>query len=86
MEFFLYTISRMFIDHLKVSGEFETSDLDLDLQGQIYHESLNVCVIICECDNFEPLLIYPLNMNSVLIIYITHATDEFKTGALDLDH
>ena len=25
-------------------------------------------------------------MNSVLIIYITHAADEFKTGALDHDH
>ena len=25
-------------------------------------------------------------MNSVLIIYITHASDEFETGALDLDH
>ena len=25
-------------------------------------------------------------MNSVLIIYITHAQDEFETGALDLDH
>ena len=25
-------------------------------------------------------------MNSVLIIYIIHAQDEFETGALDLDH
>ena len=32
----------MFIDHLKVSDEFETSDHDLDLQGQICHE------IFCE--------------------------------------
>ena len=31
---------------------FETSDLDLDYQGQICHESLNVCAIPCECDNF----------------------------------
>ena len=44
----------MFIDHPKVSGEFETS-LNLDLQGQISHESLNVCVIPCEYDNFNHL-------------------------------
>ena len=32
----------------------KTGDLDLDLEGQIYHEHLNVCVIPCDCDNFEP--------------------------------
>ena len=42
-----------FIDHLKVSDEFETSDLELDLQGQICHENLNVCATPCECDNSE---------------------------------
>ena len=42
----------MFIDHRKVLGKFETSYLDLDLPGQICHESLNVCVIPCECDYF----------------------------------
>ena len=39
---------KLFIDHLKVLDKFETSDLDLDLQGQIYLESLNVFVICCE--------------------------------------
>ena len=44
---------ELVIDYLKVSGEFETSDLDLDLQGQIiWGESLNVCVIPCKCNNF----------------------------------
>ena len=42
----------MLIDHLNVSGEFESSDPDLDLQGQICHESSNICVIPCECHNF----------------------------------
>ena len=42
----------MFIDHLKVAGEFETGDLDLNHRGQICHESSNVFVIRCECDNF----------------------------------
>ena len=60
-----------------VSGEFETSDLDLDLQGQIYHESLlKVCAIPCE---FELLNHFEFTL------YI-HVSDEFKTGALDLDH
>ena len=35
---------------------------------------------------FEPFLIYPSNFNSALIIYIIHVSDEFGTGALDLDH
>ena len=43
---------KLFIDHLKVLDKFETSDFDLDLQVQICHESLNVCVISCEHDNF----------------------------------
>ena len=40
-----FTITlELFIGHLKVLDEFESSYLDLDLQ--ICHESLNVCVII----------------------------------------
>ena len=35
---------------------------------------------------FEPFGVYPSNFNSVLIIYIIHASDEFGTGALDFDH
>ena len=35
---------------------------------------------------FELFLIYPCNLNSGLIIYIIHVSDEFGTGALDLDH
>ena len=35
------------IDYLKVSDELETGDLDLEFQGQICHESSNVCVIPC---------------------------------------
>ena len=46
---FTFTL-EMFIEHLKVSDKFETSDLDLD--GQICHNSLNICVIPCECDTF----------------------------------
>ena len=41
---------QLFIDQLKVSGEFEPGDLDL--QGQFCHEISNVCVNPCECDNF----------------------------------
>ena len=49
--FVILTFShKLFIDHLKVLDKFEASDLDH--QGQICHESLNVCVIPCECDNF----------------------------------
>ena len=40
----------LFIDHVKVLDEFETGDLDL--QCQIFHESLNVCLIPCEHFNF----------------------------------
>ena len=46
---FIFTL-ELFIDNLKVSNEFETSDLDF--QGQICYESFDVCVITCECDNF----------------------------------
>ena len=35
---------------------------------------------------FEPFWIYLSNLNSVLIIYIIHVSDEFETGALDLDN
>ena len=35
-------------DHLKISDEFEASDLDC----QICHKGSNVFVIPCECDNF----------------------------------
>ena len=42
---------------------FETGDLDLDFQGQICHESSNVCVIPCHklvnVINIEPLLCRP---------------------------
>ena len=31
---------------------FKTGDLDLDLQGQIGHETIKFCVIPCECNNF----------------------------------
>ena len=72
---------KLFIDHLKVLDKFVTGDLDLDLQGQICNESLNACTISCECDSFEPFW----NFNSVSIIYITHVSDEFGTGAFDLD-
>ena len=30
----------------------KTGDFDLELQGQIRNECLNVYVIPCECDNF----------------------------------
>ena len=30
--------------------------------------------------------IYPSNLNAVLIIYIIYVSDEFETGALDLDN
>ena len=49
-------ILELFIDHLKVSDEFEISDLNLALQGQICYESLDVCVIPCEYDNFWTIL------------------------------
>ena len=35
-----------------VLDKFETSDLDLYLQGQSCPESLNICAILCECDYF----------------------------------
>ena len=43
---------RLFNDYLMVSDEIETSDYDLDIQGQICHESSKVSVIPCEYDNF----------------------------------
>ena len=48
---------------------FETSDLDH--QGKICLESLNICAI----PNY-----------SVLITYIIQVQNEFETGALDLDY
>ena len=44
--FVILPLHKLFIDHLKVLDKFVTSDLDLDLQGQICHESLNVCAIV----------------------------------------
>ena len=41
-----YHTLELFIDHLKDPDEIETSYLDLDLDLQICHESLNVCVIL----------------------------------------
>ena len=37
---------ELFIDQLKFVDEFETSDLDLDLQGKICHESFK-----CLCNS-----------------------------------
>ena len=75
-----FTLVQLFIDHPKVSDKFGTSDLGLDLQGQICHESLNVCVIPCECDNFWPVWIYLSNLNSILFNYIIYVSDEFETA------
>ena len=35
---------ELIIDHLKVLVDFDIESGDLDLQGQICHESSNVCV------------------------------------------
>ena len=48
---FTFTL-ELFIDNLKVSNVFETGYFDLNIQGQICHENLNVSVIPCECGNF----------------------------------
>ena len=48
---FAFTL-KLFNDHLNVSDVFKNGDLDLDLQDQIYLETLKICVIPCECNNF----------------------------------
>ena len=35
-----------YIDHIKVSDEFETGDLDLDLQGQVAFETSKILALI----------------------------------------
>ena len=67
--------------HLKVWERFETSDIDLDHQSQICHESLNVCVIPCECDYFRTTLNLPFKLE-LCFDHLHHTwdvQDEFET-------
>ena len=69
---------ELFKDHLKVSDEFEIGDLDL--QGQICHESSDVCGRPCECGNFYTCLNFTFKVE--LCYYQLKVLDEFKSGDL----
>ena len=61
-----------------VLDQFAPGEFDLDLQGQICHESLNICVIPCECGNFWTIILNELCFDQL------NVSQELKAGDLEL--
>ena len=54
----------------------KTCDLDLDLQGQIGLETKKICVIHCECNNFQTIRNLSFKLEMCM----------FETSDFDHDH
>ena len=74
----LTLISKVSFTFTLVLDQFETGEFHLDLQGQICHESSNICAIPCECDIFWAIILNELCFDQL------NVSEELKAGDLEL--